>query len=128
MYTYYCTFYEDFFINNKTIFILFCVYCWIQYVLKRINLQRTSKREHTSAEQEARLLQKLRHPNIVSYKHSFETPDGMLFIAMQYCEGGDLYTKLKSQNGVLLQENQVVEWFIQIAMALQVGFVIKAIY
>ena len=56
----------------------------------------------------------------MSYKQSFETPEGMLYIAMQYCEGGDLYTKLKEQKGVLLEERQVVEWFVQIAMALQV--------
>ncbi|XP_076448462.1 uncharacterized protein LOC143285126 [Babylonia areolata] len=90
-----------------------------QYVLKRINLQKASKRERSSAEQEARLLQKLKHPNIVSYKQSFETAEGMLYIAMQYCEGGDLYTKLKEQKGQLLEERQVVEWFVQIAMALQ---------
>ncbi|KAK7102610.1 serine/threonine-protein kinase Nek4-like [Littorina saxatilis] len=90
-----------------------------QYVLKRINLQRASKRERSSAEQEAKLLEKLKHPNIVSYKQSFETPEGMLYIAMQYCEGGDLYTRLKEQKGTLLEERQVVEWFVQIAMALQ---------
>ncbi|KAK7489732.1 hypothetical protein BaRGS_00019127 [Batillaria attramentaria] len=91
-----------------------------QYVLKRMNLQRASKRERTSAEQEAKLLSKLKHPNIVSYKDSFETKDGMLYIAMQYCEGGDLYTRLKEQKaGQALEERQVVEWFVQIAMALQ---------
>ncbi|KPP76695.1 serine/threonine-protein kinase Nek4-like [Scleropages formosus] len=33
--------------------------------------------------------------------------------------GGDLYHKLKQQKGELLQERQVIEWFVQIAMALQ---------
>ncbi|KAK6177132.1 hypothetical protein SNE40_015298 [Patella caerulea] len=90
-----------------------------QYVLKKMNLQRASKRERKSAEQEAKLLSKLKHPNIVSYKDSFETENGYLYIAMQYCEGGDLYNKLKEQKGVPLEERQVVEWFIQISMALQ---------
>ncbi|ESO88881.1 hypothetical protein LOTGIDRAFT_219034 [Lottia gigantea] len=90
-----------------------------QYVLKKMNLSRASKRERKSAEQEAKLLSKLKHPNIVSYKDSFETGNGYLYIAMQYCEGGDLYNKLKEQKGVPLEERQVVEWFIQIAMALQ---------
>ncbi|XP_060084768.1 serine/threonine-protein kinase Nek4-like [Ylistrum balloti] len=89
-----------------------------QYVLKKINLMKASKRERSSAEQEAKLLSKLKHPNIVSYKDSFEK-DGILFIAMQYCEGGDLYTKLKENKGQALDERQVVEWFVQIAMALQ---------
>ncbi|XP_033744999.1 LOW QUALITY PROTEIN: serine/threonine-protein kinase Nek4-like [Pecten maximus] len=89
-----------------------------QYVLKKINLKKASKRERSSAEQEAKLLSKLKHPNIVSYKDSFEK-EGTLFIAMQYCEGGDLYTKLKENKGQALDERQVVEWFVQIAMALQ---------
>ncbi|XP_039931896.1 serine/threonine-protein kinase Nek4 isoform X2 [Hirundo rustica] len=38
---------------------------------------------------------------------------------MGFCEGGDLYHKLKEQKGKLLPENQVVEWFVQISMALQ---------
>ncbi|XP_073208526.1 serine/threonine-protein kinase Nek4 isoform X6 [Lepidochelys kempii] len=38
---------------------------------------------------------------------------------MGFCEGGDLYHKLKEQRGKPLPENQVVEWFVQIAMALQ---------
>ncbi|XP_060594238.1 serine/threonine-protein kinase Nek4-like [Ruditapes philippinarum] len=89
-----------------------------QYVLKKINLKKASARERRSAEQEAKLLSKLKHPNIVSYKDSFEK-EGFLYIAMQYCEGGDLYNKLKEQKGTLLEERQLVEWFVQIAMALQ---------
>lgn len=90
-----------------------------QYVLKRMDLKTASKRERKAAEQESKLLSKLKHPNIVSYKDSFEGADGYLYIAMGYCEGGDLYTKLKQQKGMLLEEKQVVEWFVQIAMALQ---------
>jgi len=46
---------------------------------------------------------------------------------MNFCEGGDLYTKLKARakEGKVLEETQVVEWFVQIAMALQVHFLIK---
>lgn len=39
---------------------------------------------------------------------------------MGYCEGGDLSSRLKSYHGNLLPETQVVEWFVQIALALQV--------
>lgn len=68
------------------------------------------------------ILSKLRHPNIVSYKESFQTLDGHLAIVMGYCEGGDLYTKLKKQakQNEFLTETEIVEWFVQIAMALQV--------
>lgn len=39
---------------------------------------------------------------------------------MAYCEGGDLCSRLQSYGGQLLSEEQVVEWFVQIALALQV--------
>ena len=70
------------------------------------------------------ILSKLRHPNIVSYKESFQDHEGFLYIVMGYCESGDLYTKLKEQakKGEFLTEKQIVEWFVQIAMALQVYY------
>lgn len=90
-----------------------------QYVLKKINLKSASEKERRAAEQEALLLSKLKHPNIVTYKDSFQAGERHLYIAMQYCEGGDLYTWLKELKGKVLEERQIVEWFIQIAMALQ---------
>ncbi|XP_071491295.1 uncharacterized protein [Diadema antillarum] len=90
-----------------------------QYVIKKMELLNASKREKKAAEQEAKLLSKLRHPNIVSYKDSFESDEGYLYIVMGFCDGGDLYTRLKQQKNAPLEEKQVVEWFVQIAMALQ---------
>ncbi|XP_056660917.1 serine/threonine-protein kinase Nek4 isoform X8 [Monodelphis domestica] len=90
-----------------------------QYVIKKLNLRNASSRERKAAEQEAQLLSQLKHPNIVTYRESWEGEDGLLYIVMGFCEGGDLYRKLKEQKGKLLPENQVVEWFVQIAMALQ---------
>ncbi|XP_026161717.1 serine/threonine-protein kinase Nek4 [Mastacembelus armatus] len=90
-----------------------------QYVIKKLNLTTSSKRERRAAEQEAQLLSQLRHPNIVTYRESWEGEDCQLYIVMGYCEGGDLYHRLKQQKGELLPERQVVEWFVQIAMALQ---------
>ncbi|XP_058534988.1 serine/threonine-protein kinase Nek4 isoform X3 [Ochotona princeps] len=93
-----------------------------QYVIKKLNLRNASSRERRAAEQEAQLLSQLKHPNIVTYKESWEGGDGLLYIVMGFCEGGDLYRKLKERKGQLLPESQVVEWFVQIAMALQVYF------
>jgi NIMA (never in mitosis gene a)-related kinase len=41
---------------------------------------------------------------------------------MLYCDGGDLYTKIKEHEKIKkpIEESQIVEWFVQIAMALQV--------
>ncbi|XP_063020612.1 serine/threonine-protein kinase Nek4 isoform X2 [Melospiza melodia melodia] len=90
-----------------------------EYVIKKLNLRSASSRERRAAEQEAQLLSQLRHPNIVTYRESWQGDDGHLYIVMGFCEGGDLYHKLKEQKGKLLPENRVVEWFVQIAMALQ---------
>ncbi|KAJ8258580.1 hypothetical protein COCON_G00175920 [Conger conger] len=90
-----------------------------QYVIKKLNLTTSLKRERRAAEQEAQLLSQLRHPNIVTYRESWEGEDRRLYIVMGFCEGGDLYQRLKQQNGELLPERQVVEWFVQISMALQ---------
>ena len=38
---------------------------------------------------------------------------------MGYCEGGDLFTRLKAYGNTLLPETQVVEWFVQIALGVQ---------
>lgn len=98
-----------------------------QYVLKQIDLRKSAKRDILSAQQEAQLLKRLKHPNIVSYKESFET-GGFLHIVMLYCDGGDLYTQIKQREGLLIEETQVVEWFVQIAMALQVGLTAISLY
>lgn len=92
-----------------------------QYVMKKVDLSKASDKERKAAEQEAKLLSQLRHPNIVSYRESFQDDQGFLYIVMNFCEGGDLYTKLKSQvkECQMLKETQVVEWFVQITMALQ---------
>ncbi len=84
-----------------------------------MDFQKASKKERIAAEQEAKLLATMRHPNIVAYRDSFED-DGFLYIVMGYCEGGDLYTRLKEQNCISLDEKLLVQWFIQITMALQV--------
>lgn len=92
-----------------------------QYVIKKMALVKASAKERKAAEQEAKLLSDLRHPNIVSYKDSFESESGHLYIVMGFAEGGDLYTKLREHREKKdpLTEQQTVRWYIQICMALQ---------
>lgn len=82
-------------------------------------MTKSSDKERKAAKLECRLLSEFRHPNIVQYKTSFEYR-GFLYIAMGFCEGGDLYTRLRMRNGILLSERVLVEWFVQLAIALQV--------
>jgi NIMA (never in mitosis gene a)-related kinase len=81
-------------------------------------LNKTAARE---AEAEVKLLSKLKHPNIVSYIESFYSTDFYLNIAMNYCAGGDLHSRILDvkEKNQSLTEAQITEWFIQICMALQ---------
>lgn len=41
------------------------------------------------------------------------------YIVMEYCDGGDLYTKINKQRGRLLPENVILTYFVQICRAVQ---------
>ena len=38
---------------------------------------------------------------------------------MEYCDGGDLFTKINKQRGRLLPENVILTYFVQICRAVQ---------
>ncbi len=88
-----------------------------KYVVKKVSLLGTWK-ERKAAMLEVKLLQTLKHPNIVSYHDSVQSQDGHLQIVMAYCEGGDLCRYLKKRKEAL-DEQQLVEWLVQTCMALQ---------
>ncbi|XP_029684564.1 serine/threonine-protein kinase Nek1 isoform X2 [Takifugu rubripes] len=89
-----------------------------QYVIKEISISRMSSQERQESRKEVAVLANMRHPNIVQYKESFEE-GGCLYIVMDYCEGGDLFKKINSQKGVLFSEDQILNWFVQICLALK---------
>lgn len=88
------------------------------YVVKKIKTRDMPESEREKTEQEVRLLQKLRHANIVAYKDSYIDRDQFLCIVMVNCEGGDMYSKIKSVKGKKFTEAQILEWFVQILLAL----------
>ena len=38
---------------------------------------------------------------------------------MDYCDGGDLYNKIHTMRGVPISEDQILDWFVQITLALK---------
>lgn len=64
------------------------------------------------------MLRELRHTNIVAYKDSYLDREQYLNIVMIYCEGGDMYNKIKAAQGKHFSETQVLDWFAQMALAL----------
>ncbi|KAJ0041774.1 hypothetical protein NL108_006995, partial [Boleophthalmus pectinirostris] len=89
-----------------------------QYVIKEINISGMSSKERQESRKEVAVLANMSHPNIVQYKESFEE-GGCLYIVMAYCEGGDLFKRINSQKGVLFSEAQILDWFVQICLALK---------
>jgi NIMA (never in mitosis gene a)-related kinase len=38
---------------------------------------------------------------------------------MDYCDGGDLHSRIEAQRGILFGEEQILDWFVQITLALK---------
>jgi len=74
------------------------------------------------AETETRLLIEIKHPNVVAYRDCITDSDTM-YLIMEYCDGGDLANKIKECHKLCrpLSEEQIVEWTLDLCLALQVG-------
>ena len=83
-------------------------------------LSSLSEKEQQGAIVELQLLRHLDHPNVVSYIDSF-LEQGVLIIVMEYCEVGDLgyHIKLKAKKNEYFTEEEVLNWFTQICLALE---------
>lgn len=88
------------------------------YAIKRINFQDINEKDRKNIENEVLLLKELRHPNIVSYKDSFLDKDNYYNIVMIYCDGGDIYSKIKAAKNKHFSENEILDWLVQICLAL----------
>lgn len=62
-----------------------------RYVLKQLTLTDVTERQKSDAYNEAAIMERIKHPNIVTYITSFEE-DNKLNILMELCENMDLAT------------------------------------
>ncbi|AIN98260.1 NIMA-related kinase, putative [Leishmania panamensis] len=88
-----------------------------QFVAKEVRLGGLKPAERASAQKEIDMLRTLNHPNITRYVDHFEHK-GSLFIVMEYANGGDLYMRIKQQQGQLFSEKGILQCFSQICLAL----------
>jgi len=88
-------------------------------VVKQMETSMMDKKEREEAVKEAMLLKRMDHKNIVRFQEVFMTKKGRLCIVMDYADGGDVHMVLKKQDGQLLSENRIVEWFVQTCFALR---------
>ncbi len=90
------------------------------YCLKQIGLEAYTAEERAVALREVDVLRTLDHPGIVRYHEHFQHED-TLCVVMAYCEGGDLSVEIKrrAKSSRHFTEQEVLEWFVQIVMALR---------
>lgn len=87
-------------------------------VVKEIALSNMSKKEQLEAWKETRVLGLLDHPNIISYRGCFMEKN-CLHIVMDYADGGDLFEEIQKAKTTHFKEEQILEWFVQICLALK---------
>lgn len=69
-------------------------------------------------EEEALILNKLKHPNLPGVKDYF-IESGRYYLVMEYIEGQDLETVMKDHDRGRVPENLVIEWAIQVLDSLE---------
>ncbi|RNE97317.1 putative serine/threonine-protein kinase [Trypanosoma rangeli] len=89
----------------------------VQFVAKEVRLLGMKPGERESAKHEIDVLRTLNHPNITRYVDHYER-NGSLYIVMEYANGGDLYTKIRSRKGARFTEREILHYFSQLCLAL----------
>jgi NIMA (never in mitosis gene a)-related kinase len=89
-----------------------------QLAMKEIQLTSLSPDAREKALQEVQLLRSLDHPNIVRLRDSVQEK-GVLYIIMEYVDGGDLAEKIRQRSGKPFSEDEVLNIFVQLVLALQ---------
>lgn len=96
------------------------------FVMKEVDLSTMNEQGRQEALKEVKFLAQLNHPNIISYQEFFEKDiqagrgkrKRVLYIIMEYADGGDLSARIKKQRGPF-PESQVVDWLTQICLCLK---------
>ena len=106
--------------------------------MKEIRMTNMSSKERHEAENEVKVLRSLRvssagvmsrtpvkacyvllqHCNVVSYVESWTTRTA-LYIVMEFCDKGDLEGIVKARRGKLFSEERILDWFVQMCLALK---------
>ncbi|KAI9016017.1 kinase-like domain-containing protein [Hyaloraphidium curvatum] len=88
---------------------------------KEIDYRKMSDREKRQLVAEVNILRELRHPNVVRYYERFvDRENCLIYIVMEYCEGGDLAAIIKRcrKEGRMVPEHIVWNLFTQLVLAL----------
>ncbi|CAH1244165.1 NEK8 [Branchiostoma lanceolatum] len=89
-----------------------------EVIIKQIPIEQMTKDERQSALNEVRVLSMLHHPNIIEYYESF-LEDKALMIVMEYAPGGTIFEYLQQRGNALLDEEEILQFFVQMLLSLQ---------
>ena len=89
------------------------------WVVKQIDISKMTPQEKREAYHEAKVMSAFDHPNIIKFKEVYTTTNGKLNIVMNYADGGDLQSKVKAQRSKLFSENEILDMFVQICLAIK---------
>jgi NIMA (never in mitosis gene a)-related kinase 1/4/5 len=88
----------------------------------QVRMMKLSDKEKENALNEVRILASIRHPNIAGYKEAFfEEDSGCLCIVMEYCDNGDLQTKINNakKDSRFTKEEDIWSIFYQMVQGLK---------
>lgn len=87
-------------------------------VIKQIDLNPLSHSERNEALREAKILERLQHPNVIRFHEVYRTRKNKLCIVMEYADGGDLAGKIESLRE-FMPESLVLDYFVQICLGVK---------
>jgi serine/threonine protein kinase len=87
-------------------------------VIKQIPLDELQNIERKAARNEVEVLSILKHPNIIAYFDNF-VEEKSLMIVMEYAPGGTLFEFIQDRNGVLMEEEHILQFFAQLLVAIE---------
>ncbi|KAI8818905.1 kinase-like domain-containing protein [Fimicolochytrium jonesii] len=91
------------------------------FARKEIDYRKMSERERKQLVAEVNILRELRHPHIVRYyERHVDKGNSMIYIIMEYCEGGDLAAVIRKarKTGQRFQEAHIWNILAQLLLAL----------
>jgi len=75
-----------------------------------MDIAKMTEEERKDTLMEAKILEKLKHPNIIKFREVYKTKKGKLCIVMDFADGGDLAQKISSRRGKeYFKETQILD-------------------
>ena len=87
-------------------------------VVKEMNLAGMNAEARETAFHEVEILSTLKHTNIIRYRGCTKQRKN-LYILMDYADGGDLASAIQKQGKNPFSEDQILDWFVQICLAMK---------